>query len=215
VSRDLAARLVQFFVGLGCVGLGVALMVDAGVGLSPWDVLHQGLGEQLGVAIGTVSICLGFVIFLTWIPLKQRVGVGTVINVFAIGFFINQFLRIDFHPHGWERYAVCIAGDVIISAGGGIYIGAGLGTGPRDGVMTGLVDRGYPLRTVRTLIELAVLIAGWLLGGTVGFGTVLFAVTVGPILHFVLHRVDRGHYGSMQTTELDVGEESFPPPAVS
>lgn len=199
MTRDLAARFVQLFVGLACVGFGIALMVDAGVGLSPWDVLHQGLSEQLGVAIGTVTIALGVLIFLTWIPLKQRIGIGTIINVFAIGFFVNQFLRIDFHPHGWQRYAVCIAGDVIISAGGGIYIGAGLGTGPRDGVMTGLVDRGLPLRTVRTCIELTVLVIGWLLGGTVGFGTVLFALTVGPILHFVLRLCDRGHYRSTES----------------
>ncbi len=201
MSRDLAARFVQFFIGLACVGLGVALMVDAGVGLSPWDVLHQGLHERTGYGIGTVSITLGLFILLTWIPLRQRIGVGTPLNIVLIGVFINQFLRVDFHPHGLARYAVCVVGDVIISAGGGIYIGAGLGTGPRDGVMTGLVDRGYPLRTVRTLIELSVLVIGWILGGTVGFGTVLFALTVGPILHFVLHRVDRGHYRSVETVD--------------
>lgn len=192
IRRDLVSRSAQLMIGLAGVGLGVALMVDADVGLSPWDVLHQGIHEHLNVGIGTVSIFLGFFIFLLWIPLKQRIGVGTVVNVFAIGFFINQFLRFSFEPQGWERYAVCIAGDVIISAAGGFYIGAGLGTGPRDGLMTGLVAKGYPLRTVRTLIELSVLVLGWLLGGSVGFGTVLFAFTVGPILHFVLHRCDRG-----------------------
>ena len=174
-------------------------MVDAGVGLSPWDVLHQGLHEHTNLGIGTVSITLGLFIFLTWIPLKQRIGIDTPLNVLFIGVFINQFLQLDFHPHGWQRYAVCVLGDVIISAGGGIYIGAGLGTGPRDGVMTGLVERGLPLRTVRTCIEVTVLIIGWFLGGTVGFGTVLFAVTVGPILHFVLQRCDRGHYRSTET----------------
>lgn len=214
MTRDLAGRFVQFFIGLACVALGVTLMVDAGVGLSPWDVLHQGLSEQLGIAIGTVSIGLGFIIFLTWIPLKQRIGIGTIINIFAIGFFINQFLRVDFEPRGWQRYAACIAGDVIISAGGGIYIGAGLGTGPRDGVMTGLVARGFPLRTVRTCLELAVLVIGWILGGTVGFGTVLFAVTVGPILHFVLHKVDRGPF-QRGVVALDDHDDAFPPPAVS
>lgn len=199
MTRDLALRFAQFFLGLACVGLGVALMVDAEVGLSPWDVLHQGVHEHTGYGIGTVSITLGLFILLTWIPLRQQIGIGTPLNVLFIGLFINQFLSIDFHPHGWTRYLVCIAGDVIISVGGGIYIGAGLGTGPRDGVMTGLVAKGYPLRTVRTLIELAVLVIGWILGGTVGFGTVLFAVTIGPILHFVLHRCDRGHYRSTET----------------
>jgi uncharacterized membrane protein YczE len=207
LTRDLAARLAQLLVGLFGVGLGVALMVDARVGLSPWDVLHQGLHERTDRAIGTVAIVLGLFVFLLWIPLKQRIGFGTVINVLTIGFAVNAFLDVDFAPTGWSRYAWCALGCVIISVAGGLYIGAGLGTGPRDGLMTGLVARGLPLRTVRTVIELSVLVLGWLLGGNVGFGTVLFAVTVGPILHFVLHRVDRGRF----TIEEDV----FPPPAVS
>lgn len=215
MSRDLATRILQLMVGLAGVGLGVAVMIGAGVGLSPWDALHQGLSEQLDVAVGTVSIGLGFVVFLLWIPLKQRIGVGTLVNVFAIGFFINQFLRFSFHPSGGWRYVASVAGDVIIAAGGGLYIGAGLGTGPRDGLMTGLVARGFPLRTVRTLIELSVLVLGWFLGGNVGFGTVLFALTVGPILHCVLQRTDRGRYHSDGAAESDVGEEVFPPPAVS
>ncbi|MEY2471299.1 MAG: hypothetical protein QOK28_628 [Actinomycetota bacterium] len=207
MNRDLAARSAQFFVGLIGVGLGAALMIDAHVGLSPWDVLHQGIHKHVNVGIGTVSIVVGLLLFVLWIPLRQRVTVGTAINIAVIGVAINQFLRLDFHPHGAVAYGACILGDVVISAGGGIYIGAGLGTGPRDGLMTGLVDRGLPLRTVRTVIELTVLAVGWALGGNVGFGTVLFAVTVGPILHFVLHRVDRGKYG--------FAEEAFPPPAVS
>lgn len=216
MSRDLAARIAQLLVGLAGVGLGVAVMVDAHVGLSPWDVLHQGLHEHLHLGIGTISIGLGLALFVLWIPLKQRIGIGTVVNVFAIGFFINQFLRVSFHPHAaWARYGACVAGVVLISASGGVYIGAGLGTGPRDGLMTGLVARGLPLRTVRTVLELGVLVVGWSLGGNVGFGTVLFAVTIGPILHAVLHRTDRGHYGTMTPTQHDVGADVFPPPAVS
>ena len=215
MSRDLAARLIQLFVGLIGVGLGVALMVDAGVGLSPWDVLHQGLHEQTDRAIGTVAIVVGFFIFLLWIPLKQRIGIGTVINVLTIGLTVNFFLDVEFHPTGWSRYAWCTLGVVVISISGGLYIGAGLGTGPRDGVMTGLVARGLPLRTVRTVMEVTVLAIGWLLGGTVGFGTVLFAFTVGPILHVVLHRVDRGHYRAPGKAEDDIAEDVFPPPAVS
>lgn len=214
MTRDLASRLVQLLLGLALVGAGVALMVDAGVGLSPWDVLHQGLSEQTGYAIGTVAIVLGLFVFLLWIPLKQRIGIGTVVNVLTIGLAVNFFLDLDFTPTGWSRYLWCVVGDVFISVGGGLYIGAGLGTGPRDGVMTGIVAMGYPLRTVRTLIELSVLGIGWLLGGTVGFGTVLFAFTVGPILHFVLHRVDRGPY-SRDVVELDDHDDAFPPPAVS
>jgi uncharacterized membrane protein YczE len=215
LNRDLAARYAQLLAGLVGVGVGVALMVDAGVGLSPWDVLHQGLSEQTGYAIGTVAIALGLLIFLTWIPLKQRIGMGTVINVLTIGLTVNLFLDVKFEPQGWSRYAWCVLGVVVISVSAGVYIGAGLGTGPRDGVMTGLVDRGLPLRTVRTVMELAVLAIGWLLGGTVGFGTVLFAVTVGPILHVVLHRVDRGHYRAPGRAEDDIGHDAFPPPAVS
>lgn len=213
MTRDFAARLAQLIVGLAGVGLGVALMVDAHVGLSPWDVLHQGIHRHTHIAIGTVSILLGLAIFLLWIPLRQRIGIGTPINVVLVGTFINQFLRVDFHPHGAAAYGVCVAGDVIISASGGVYIGAGLGTGPRDGLMTGLVDRGLPLRTVRTVLELVVLAIGWLLGGNVGFGTVLFALTVGPILHSVLHRVDRGSYRGV--VALEDHDDAFPPPAVS
>jgi uncharacterized membrane protein YczE len=205
-NRDLVARSAQFFVGLIGVGLGAALMIDAHVGLSPWDVLHQGISQHTHAAIGTVSIVLGLALFVLWIPLKQRVRIGTAVNVATIGVAVNQFLRVDFHPHGAAAYGVCIVGDVVISAAGGLYIGAGLGTGPRDGLMTGLVDRGLPLRTVRTVIEVTVLAIGWALGGNVGFGTVLFALTVGPILHFVLHRVDRGSYSD--------AEALFPPPAV-
>jgi uncharacterized membrane protein YczE len=179
--------------GLVGVGLGASLMIDAKVGLAPWDVLHQGIHKHTDIAIGTISILVGLALFVLWIPLKQRIGAGTVLNVFIIGIAIDAFLSVSFEPHGLPfRIACCVVGDVIIAASGGIYIGAGLGTGPRDGLMTGLVARGYPLRTVRTVLELAVLAVGWLLGGNVGFGTLLFAFTVGPILHFVLHRVDRG-----------------------
>lgn len=209
------ARSAQLLVGLMGVGLGVALMVDADLGLSPWDVLHQGVSEQTGFAIGTVAIAVGLVVFLLWIPLKQRIGVGTVVNVVTIGLTVNLFLDVDFHPVGWSRYAWSVAGVVVISISAGVYIGAGLGTGPRDGLMTGVVERGYPLRTVRTVLELTVLVVGWFLGGSVGFGTVLFAVTVGPILHVVLHRVDRGRYGKAGTAEDELGEDVFPPPAVS
>ena len=215
MNRDLAARYAQLLVGLVGVGLGVALMVDADVGLSPWDVLHQGLSEQTGFAIGTVAIALGLLVFLLWIPLKQRIGVGTVINVLTIGLTVNFFLDVEFRPEGWSRYAWCVAGVLVLSVSAGLYIGAGLGTGPRDGLMTGLVARGLPLRTVRTVMELTVLVIGWLLGGTVGFGTVLFALAVGPILHVVLHRFDRGHYGAPGRAEDDLGEDVFPPPAVS
>ena len=195
MNRDLASRLPQCIAGLIGVGLGASLMLDAQVGLAPWDVLHQGINKHTDIPIGTISILVGLALFLLWIPLKQRPGIGTVLNVFLIGLSIDVFLLVDFEPKGLPlRVAVCVLGDVIISASGGLYIGAGLGTGPRDGLMTGFVAKGYPLRMVRTILELTVLTTGFLLGGNVGFGTVLFALSVGPILHWVLHRVDRGPY---------------------
>ncbi|MEY2467891.1 MAG: hypothetical protein QOF21_589 [Actinomycetota bacterium] len=206
-SREFWSRVPQLVLGLVGVGLGVAMMVDAEVGISPWDVFHQGLHRHTGMSMGTVSILVGLLVFLLWIPLGQRIGAGTALNVLVIGLSINAFLLVPFHPRDTlARYAACVLGVIVISVGGGVYIGAGLGTGPRDGLMTGLVARGYPLRTVRTLLELGVLVIGWVLGGNVGFGTVLFAFTVGPILHFVLHRVDRGVLAP-QPVEV---EPSFP-----
>lgn len=201
-------RVPQLLVGLVMCGVGIALMVDAGLGLAPWEVLHQGIHERTDIAIGTVSILLGVPIFLLWIPLRQRIGVGTVCNVLLIGNTTNFVLRWDFDPKGLPaRVALCVLGDLLIGLGGGVYIGARFGTGPRDGLMTGLVARGYPLRSVRTFLEVTVLVIGWLLGGTVGFGTILFALTAGPLVHFALDRLDHD--------AAELTEDVFPPPAVS
>jgi len=190
--------------GLVIVAIGGTLMIDARLGLGPWDVLHQGLSERIGWQIGTVGIVVGCLIFLSWIPLGQRIGIGTVLNVITIGVGVNLFLEIPFTTDALPpRIAALIVGDVLMAVGAGVYIGAGLGTGPRDGLMTGLVRRGLPLRTVRTTMELTVLVLGWILGGTVGVGTVLFAVTIGPLLHAVLHRVDRGQLVS-ETVDADL-----------
>ncbi|HVE93326.1 MAG TPA: hypothetical protein VNB24_00290 [Acidimicrobiales bacterium] len=197
-------RIPQLLVGLFLCGLGDALMIDAGLGLGPWDVLHQGISRHTGIPIGMVVILVGVVLFLGWIPLRQRIGVGTVLNVILIGLTIDLLLLVPFEPSGlFARGAALLVGDVLLAAGAGIYIGAGLGTGPRDGLMTGLVARGLPLRTVRTAMELTVLVFGWLLGGTVGVGTILFALSIGPILHEVLKRCDRGQLVS-ETTEGDL-----------
>ena len=190
--------------GLIVVSAGVALMVDAGLGLGPWDVLHQGISDRTGLQIGTVAILVGFVVFLGWIPLGQRIGIGTVINVIMIGTFINLFLAVPFEPDAMAaRVASMVGGNLLVSVGAGVYIGAGLGTGPRDGLMTGLVAKGLPLRTVRTVMELTVLGVGWVLGGTVGAGTVLMAVTIGPIVHEVLRHWDRGQLVS-ETADGDL-----------
>ncbi len=186
----LGPRLVQLFSGLVCCGVGLALMVLARLGLGPWDVLHQGLSERSGLPIGTLVILVGFVVLLGWIPLRQRLGVGTLCNAVLIGLVIDAVLALAPEPQGLATRSACLlAGVVLMGLGSGLYIGTGLGPGPRDGLMTGLAAKGYSLRLVRTLIELSALALGWTLGGTVGVGTVLFAFAIGPLVHLFLGRL--------------------------
>jgi uncharacterized membrane protein YczE len=192
-AAELARRLPRLLVGIVLLSLGIALMLDAHLGLSPYDVLHQGLSEVTGISFGMVVVLLGFVILLFWIPLGQRLGLGTVINTVAVGFLVNAF--VDWLPEldGLvPRWAALLLGIVVIALGVGLYIGAGLGPGPRDGLMTGIAAKGHPLWLVRTLLELTALVAGWLLGGDVGAGTVLFAFGIGPLGHFFLLRFHLG-----------------------
>jgi uncharacterized membrane protein YczE len=181
-------RLVQLYVGLLCYGLGAALQVRAGLGLDPWDVLHQGLADHLGLAIGTVSILVGAVVLLFWIPLRQRPGLGTLSNVVLIGTSMNVALQVLPELHSLvARVLVLALGIVLGGVATGMYIGAHYGPGPRDGLMTGLARRsGRSIRLVRTAIELSVLAAGWLLGGTVGIGTLAYAVAIGPLAQLFL-----------------------------
>lgn len=183
VPRRLARRLVQLYIGLLLYGLSAALMVRAGLGLDPWDVFHQGLAEHLGLAIGTVAIIVGGAVLLLWMPLRQRPGVGTVSNAVLIGLAMNWSLALLPHPGALSwRIAEMVGGIVLCGIATGMYIGASLGPGPRDGLMTGLVRRtGRSVRLVRTGIEVTVLATGWLLGGTVGVGTVLYALAIGPL----------------------------------
>ncbi|NND03423.1 MAG: hypothetical protein HKN91_11605 [Acidimicrobiia bacterium] len=186
--RDLPARLVRLFVGLTMFGFGVALMVRSELGLSPWEVLHQGISFRTGILLGTVGIIVGFFVLFGWIPLREKLGIGTVANVVMIGIVIDLSLwqlPEEFSGLG-VRWMLLIAGISLIGVGTSLYIGAGLGPGPRDGLMTGIAKRGMAIGLVRTAIELSVLAAGWLLGGTVGIGTVLFALGVGPIVHWTL-----------------------------
>ena len=161
------------------------------MGLSPWEVLHQGISRRTGIPIGTVGIIVGFAVLGLWIPLRERIGLGTVLNVAIIGVVLDVTLWLS--PIDelvlWERLAFMVAGVVIIGVGTALYIGAGLGPGPRDGLMTGLGKRGYRIGVVRTAIEVAVLVLGWLLGGTIGLGTVAFAFGVGPIIGPLLPRL--------------------------
>jgi len=171
-------------------GVGIALMVNAGLGLGPWDVLHQGISSRTGVPIGAVGILVGAVVLLSWIPFGERPGIGTVSNVILIGLTIDVVLLWLPEPDAIAaRVGFLVVGAFLFGPGSGLYIGAGLGPGPRDGLMTTIARRGPSVRLVRTLIELTALAAGLALGGTVGVGTVLFAVTIGPNVQWFLHRL--------------------------
>lgn len=187
---DLGRRLVRLLPGLVLVGAGLALMVRADLGLGPWEALHQGLSRRTGVPIGRMGILVGVVVLVGWVPLRQRPGIGTVCNVVLIGLVIDAVLgALPAQRALAVRVGLLAAGIVLAGLGSGLYIGAGLGPGPRDGLMTGLAARGHSLRLVRTLIELSALAAGWALGGTVGVGTVAFAVGIGPLVQLFLGRL--------------------------
>lgn len=160
------------------------MLVLARLGLDPWDVLHQGLSRTFGLPIGTWAIILSFVVLLSWLPLRQRPGVGTLANAMIVGLVIDLFLSVFQAPHApWARIALLLAGVVGNGIATGLYIGAGLGPGPRDGLSTGIAGRGYSMRVVRTSVEAIVLLTGFLLGGSVGIGTALYALAIGPITH--------------------------------
>jgi uncharacterized membrane protein YczE len=182
-------RLISLYAGLALFGTGVALMVRANLGLDPWDVFHQGLARQLGLSLGTVVIAVAALVMLAWIPLRERPGLGTLSNVVLVGLVIDAGSALLPHPQPWlARAGFLAAGIVAIAAATALYIGAGFGPGPRDGLMTGLSRRGHSLRAVRTAIELSVLALGWLLGGTVGIGTVAYALSIGPLVQLFMRR---------------------------
>jgi uncharacterized membrane protein YczE len=179
-------RLTQLLLGLVLYGASMALMIESGLGLDPWDVFHQGLAQTTGIRFGVVVIVVSVLVLLLWIPLRQRPGVGTVANVVVIGVAVEGALAALPAPGPlWARAGFLVAGIVLNGIATGLYIGARLGPGARDGLMTGYVARhpGRSVRLVRTVIEVSVLAAGWLLGGTVGIGTVLYAVSIGPLAH--------------------------------
>lgn len=176
--------------GLVVCAAGVAMMIRAELGLGPWDVLHQGLAVATGISVGVATILVGAVVLLLWFPLRQRPGVGTVINVLMIGTMLDVFLGATTTPETlWVRWVLLLTGPIVFGIGVALYIGAGIGTGPRDGVMTGLEQRGVPIAAARTAIELSALLGGWLLGGTVGIGTIYFAFAVGPVMHVAMPRL--------------------------
>ncbi|MFF3761782.1 YitT family protein [Streptomyces sp. NPDC002185] len=187
-GRHLTRRLVQLYAGLTLYGVSSALLVRSGLGLEPWGVLHQGLAGRTGLTIGVVSIVVGAVVLLLWLPLRQRPGLGTVSNVFAIGLAMDGTLALvpDVDGPAW-RVSLLVLGVVLNGAATGLYIAARFGPGPRDGLMTGLHRlTGRSVRLVRTAIEVVVVATGFLLGGSVGVGTVLYALAIGPLAQFFL-----------------------------
>ncbi|WP_345583262.1 hypothetical protein [Streptomyces prasinosporus] len=184
----LARRLFQLYAGLALYGASSALLVRSGLGLEPWNVLHQGLSERTGLSMGVVLTVVGAAVLLLWIPLRQRPGLGTVSNVLVIGAAMDATLAVVPDAHGpAARVALMAAGVVLNGAATGSYIAARFGPGPRDGLMTGLHLRtGVSVRLVRTAIEIAVVVTGFALGGTVGVGTLLYAVAIGPLAQLFL-----------------------------
>jgi uncharacterized membrane protein YczE len=177
-------RLIQLAFGLVLYGVSASMLLLARLGLDPWDVFHQGLSRRLGLGVGTWTIIVGVFVLLLWIPFHQRPGIGTVANVIVVGAVVDLVLATVPAPHPLAaRVAVLVGGVFLNGVATGAYIGAGLGPGPRDGLMTGLAARGRPIRVVRTGIELTVLACGWILGGTVGIGTVVYAISIGPLAH--------------------------------
>ncbi|MEU5719578.1 hypothetical protein AB0G71_28180 [Streptomyces sp. NPDC020403] len=184
----LTRRLTFLYAGLALYGASSALLVRAGLGLEPWGVLHQGLAERTGMSIGVVSIAVGAVVLLLWIPIRQRPGLGTVSNVFAVGVSMDGTLAVVPDVHGlWAQIPVMAAGVVLNGVATGLYISARFGPGPRDGLMTGLRRvTGRSVRLVRTAIEATVVVTGFVLGGSLGAGTVLYALAIGPLAQFFL-----------------------------
>jgi len=206
-GRELARRLPRLLLGIVILGIGIAPVLDAELGVAPWDVLHQGLSDVTGLSFGLVVVLVGLVVLLTWIPLKQRAGIGTIINTLTVGFIVNGMLDALPEVHNLAvRWAMLLGGIVVTSFGMALYIGAGLGPGPRDGLMTAVAARGYPLWLVRTVIELLALAVGFALGGDVGIGTVLFAFGIGPIGHWFLGRLHLGVGGLDPDPTATVGE---------
>lgn len=181
-------RLIQLFLGLALYGVSIGFVIRSGLGGNPWDVFHQGVSGHSGISLGRVIIITGALVLLLWMPLRQRPGIGTISNVFMIGIFADIGLwLLPPAASAWAAWPMLATGVLLNGIAGGAYIGAGLGPGPRDGLMTGLVKRtGGSVRVIRTGIELVVLAVGWMLGGTVGIGTVIYALAIGPIVHRTL-----------------------------
>jgi uncharacterized membrane protein YczE len=181
-------RMVQLLVGLFLYGIAIAMMIRAAVGISPWDVLAQGLSIKTGLGFGLVTNIVGGFVLLLWIPIRQRLGIGTVLNALLIGPSADVGLSFIAEPSAlWLRILLFAGGLLLLAVATGLYLGGRFGPGPRDGLMTGISNKfGWPIWAVRTSLEVTVLAIGWLLGGNVGFGTLAFALLVGPLVNWTM-----------------------------
>lgn len=184
----LTRRLLQLAFGLWLFGVTVAMVIRAVLGNAPWDVFHQGLANQFPITIGQAVILVSLVVLLLWIPIREIPGLGTILNAFVVGISADATLEVLPEPtHWWSQVLLLLSGIVLNALATGLYIGAQFGPGPRDGLMTGLHRRtGVSIRLVRTGLEVVAVIVGWLLGGVVGIGTIVFALTIGPLIQFFL-----------------------------
>ena len=180
-------RLTQLYLGLAAYAVSMVLMVEARLGNQPWDVFHQGIAVRTGLSLGMVTIIVGAVVLLLWWPLRQRPGLGTLSNVLVIGAVFDLADAVIPTPSLlWQRIGFLVAGVLLCAVASGLYIGARLGPGPRDGLMTGLAARGHSIRLARTVIEVSVVAVGFLLGGTLGIGTIVYALAIGPLVQLTL-----------------------------
>lgn len=187
---NLTRRFVNLVMGETLFGLGIGLMLHSNLGIPPWDVLHQGLAERLGMTVGIWSIIVSVVVLAGWLPLRQPYGIGTILNAIIIGAVLDLSSLFLPEPEALAaRIALLAGGIVVVALGSGLYIGADLGPGPRDGLMTGIAARGPSIRLTRTVLEASVLAGGWALGGTFGVGTIAFALFIGPMVQFFLPRL--------------------------
>ncbi len=198
-------RWAKLLTGLACIGIGIAFTKQANLGLGPWDVLGDGLAQLTRIQLGSASIIVGALVLLLWIPIREKPGVGTVVNILLIGAFTNVALAVVQSASGVLLQGIwLIAGLLLVGLGSVLYLGSQLGAGPRDGLMLGLSRKtGRSLHLTRTALEISVLLAGWFLGGAVGVGTVLFALTIGPVIHFMSF-ITGEELGKANTSSVDV-----------
>ena len=184
-------QFIQVFSGTSLIGIGISLNYLANLGLGPWGVFHDGLSKTLGISYGRTIIITGVAVMLLWIPLKQKPGIGTIVDIFLVGIVADLIiLNFELSDSIFLSLTLIAFGIILIGAGTAIYVGADLGAGPRDGVMVGLETIGLKIGTARNLIELFAFLTGWLLGGLVGYVTILFVIGIGPVVQIVLPYVD-------------------------